>query len=138
MATVTRLAPHLQRILDSEYPRFSEIEMARRRTALEPALAEAGVDHLIVYGANRAGSGVQWLTQWPVTTEAACVFTPGRSDALFVQYVNHAPLARILADRAEVAWGGESTIRMAIAALEKRGARPDRIGLIGPLGASAR
>jgi Xaa-Pro aminopeptidase len=134
MATVTRLAPHLQRILDREYPRFSDAEMALRRAAVEAALAEAGLDHLIVYGANRAGSGVQWLTQWPVTTEAACVFTPGHPDALFVQYVNHAPLARILADRAEVAWGGESTIRTAIAALEKRGARPDRVGVIGPLG----
>ncbi len=128
------LAPRLQRILDTEYPRFSDAEMARRRAAVDAALAEAGLDHLIVYGANRAGSSVQWLTQWPVTTEAAGVFTPGLPDALFVQYFNHVPLARRLADRAEVAWGGESSIRLAIAALEKRAARPDRVGVIGPLG----
>ena len=76
---------------------------------------------------------VQWLTQWPVTAEAVGVFTPGKPDALFVQWVNHAPLARKLADRAEVAWGGESSIRAAIAALEARGARADRVGVIGPM-----
>src|SRR6185295_13136997 len=31
-------------------------------------------------------------------------------------------------------WGGESSIRAAIATLEARGARVDRVGVIGPLG----
>jgi Xaa-Pro aminopeptidase len=61
------------------------------------------------------------------------VLTPGQPDALFVQWINHAPLARKLADRAEVAWGGESSIGAAIAALEARGARADRVGVIGPI-----
>ena len=127
------LPPNLRRILDAEYPRFSDGEMTRRRAAVEAALAEAGCEHLVFCGANRAGSSVQWLTQWPVTTEAVGVFTPGKPDALFVQWINHAPLARKLADRAEVAWGGESSIRGAIAALEARGARADRVGVIGPM-----
>src|SRR5215204_2215832 len=115
------LPARLQRILDAEYPRYSDAEMARRRAAVEATLAEASCDHLVFCGANRAGSSVQWLTQWPVTAEAVGVLTPGEPDALFVQYVNHAALARRLADRAEVAWGGESSIRAAIAVLEKRG-----------------
>jgi Xaa-Pro dipeptidase len=127
------LPARLQRLLDAEYPRYSESEMARRHTAIEAALAQASCDHLVFCGANRAGSSVQWLTQWPVTAEAVGVLTPGEPDALFVQYVNHAPLARRLADRAEVAWGGESSIRAAIAVLEKRGARDGRIGVIGPM-----
>ena len=70
---------------------------------------------------------MQWLTQWPVTTEAIGVLSPGKPDALYVQYVNHAPLARKLADKAEIVeWGGESSIRKVIAALEKRGARRTR------------
>jgi Xaa-Pro aminopeptidase len=69
-----------------------------------------------------------------VTNEAVGVFSPGKPDALFVQYVNHAPLARKLADKAEtVEWGGESSIRRAIAMLEKRGARENRVGVIGPM-----
>ena len=127
------LPPNLRRILDAEYPRYSAPEMARRRAAIEAALAQAGCDHLVFCGANRAGSVVQWLTQWPVTAEAVGVLTPGQRDALFLQYVNHPPLAKKLADQAEVAWGGESSIAAAIAVLEKRGARVDRVGVIGPL-----
>jgi Xaa-Pro aminopeptidase len=127
------LPERLQRILDAEYPRYSDAEMARRRVAVEAVLAEASCDHLVFCGANRAGSSVQWLTQWPVTAEAVGVLTPGEPDALFVQYVNHAPLARRLADRAEVTWGGESSIRAAIAILDKRGAREGRVGVIGPM-----
>ena len=128
------LPPHLQRLLDAEYPRFSDAEMARRRAAMEAVLAEAGCEHLVFYGANRAGSSVQWLTQWPVTTEAIGVFSPGKPDALFVQYVNHAPLARKLADKAEIVeWGGESSIRKVIAELEKRGARENKVAVIGPM-----
>src|SRR5215213_75324 len=132
-APVVPLPARLQRILDAEYPRYSDAEMARRRAAAGATLAEAGCDALVFCGANRAGSSVQWLTQWPVTAEAVGVLTPGEPDALFVQYVNHAPMARRLADRAEVAWGGEYSIRAAIAVLEKRGARDGRIGVIGPM-----
>jgi Xaa-Pro dipeptidase len=127
------LPPRLKPILDAEYPRFSAAEMARRRAAVETALAAADCDHLVFYGANRAGSAVQWLTQWPVTVEAVGVFTPRERDALFVQWINHAPLARRLAAEAEVAWGGESSIRAAITALEKRGARENRVGVIGSM-----
>jgi Xaa-Pro aminopeptidase len=52
---------------------------------------------------------------------------------LFVQHVNHVPLARHLAAPAEVAWGGGSSIAATIAALERRAARPGRVGVIGPM-----
>jgi Xaa-Pro dipeptidase len=130
---VPPLPPRLRRIVEAEYPRYSADEMSRRRAAIEAALAEAGCDHLVFCGANRAGSAVQWLTQWPVTVEAIGVLTPRERDALFVQWINHAPLARRLAPDAEVAWGGESSIRAAIAVLEKRGAKENRVGVIGAM-----
>jgi len=116
------LPPRLKPLLEAEYPRFSAAEMVRRRAAVEAALSQVNCDHLVFYGANRAGSAVQWLTQWPVTVEAIGVFTPGECDALFVQWINHVPLAKRLASEAEVSWGGESSIRAALAALEQRGA----------------
>jgi Xaa-Pro aminopeptidase len=125
----------LARITAAEYPRFSESEMARRRGAVELLLAKADCDHLVFCGANRFGSIVQWLTQWPVTAEAVGVLTPRKRDALFVQYVNHAPQARILADKADVAWGGESSVAAASAVLEQRNAHRDRVATIGPLNA---
>src|SRR5882757_7683288 len=108
----------LQRIIEAEYPRFSAKEMERRRAAIKGALAETGCDHLVFCGANRFGSGVQWLTGWPVTAEAVGVFAPGRPDALFVQYHNHVPLARRLAGDSEVHWGGQSSVHEAAAELE--------------------
>lgn len=129
------LPPHLARTVEAEYPRFSDAEMARRRAAIETLLTQTEADHLVFCGANRFGSVVQWLTQWPVTAEAVGVLTPGKRDALFVQYVNHAPQARILADKADVAWGGESSIAAAIEVLEQRSARQDRVATIGPISA---
>jgi Xaa-Pro aminopeptidase len=126
---------HLARIVEAEYPRFTDAEMTRRRAAVEALLQQAECDHLVFCGANRFGSVVQWLTQWPVTAEAVGVFTPRECDALFVQYVNHAPQAQIIADKADVSWGGESSIAAAIKALERRGARQNRVATIGPVSA---
>jgi len=127
------LPPNLARIVAASLPRFSDAEMARRRAAVESLLGEYGCTHLVFCGANRFGSAVQWLTQWPVTAEAVGVLTPEKRDTLFVQYVNHAPQARIIADKADVAWGEESCIKAALAVLEQRASPQHRIGYIGPL-----
>ena len=127
------ISPHLRPLLDADYPRFSDAEMARRRRAVEAVLTDAGCGHLMFCGANRFGSAVQWLTGWPVTAEAIGVLTPGKRDALFVQYHNHVPQARRLAKDADVAWGGQSSIREAAAELERRGATSGKIAVVGPL-----
>lgn len=129
------LPSHLLRLIEAEYPRFSAAEMTRRRGAIETLLTQVDCDHLVFCGANRFGSVVQWLTQWPVTAEAVGVLTPRERDALFVQYVNHAPQAQILANQADVEWGGESSIAAAIRILEQRGARRDHVATIGPTSA---
>ena len=64
------LPPRLKPIVEAEYPRYSAAEMARRRAAVEGLLREADLDHLVFCGANRFGTAVQWLTGWPITTEA--------------------------------------------------------------------
>ncbi len=132
-SAVLKLSPHLRAIHEADYPRFSDAEMTRRRAAIEDLLRESSLDHLVFCGANRFGSAVQWLTGWPVTTEAVCVFTPGAADVMFVQHVNHAPLAQKIAARAEVSWGGGSSIAAAIEVLERRKAKRGRIGVIGPM-----
>jgi Xaa-Pro dipeptidase len=127
------LAPELRAIIAAEYPRFSPPEMARRRDAIAHAMAEAEVDHLLIYGMNRTGNIIQYLTQWPVLTEAAGVHTPGKRDCLYIHYYNHINQARRLAE-AQVEWGDQSAVGCAVAELERRGARKDRVGVIGPLG----
>jgi Xaa-Pro dipeptidase len=116
------------------YPRFSEAELERRRAALADALGEAGVEHALVYGANRTGSAVGWLTRWPVTREALVVHTPGERDVLLVNFYNHVPNAEQIATDADVRWAGPRPMETAIEELRRRGAAGQRVGVIGPLG----
>ena len=74
---------------DDLYPRFSQAEMARRREAVLETMGAAGVSHLVVYGADRSGTAVPWLTEWPTTQEAALLLSPGERPHLLVQHYNH-------------------------------------------------
>jgi Xaa-Pro dipeptidase len=116
------------------YPRFGDGEMARRRAALEAVMVEHDVAHVLVYGANRFGSAVGWLTRWPVTREALVVVTPGERDALFVDFYNHVPNAQRIATEADVRPAAPLGIAAAADELRARGAAGRRVGLIGPLG----
>jgi Xaa-Pro dipeptidase len=118
----------------SGYPRFSDAEMERRRDSLAEELAARGVQHAILYGANRAGPAIGWLTRWPVTREALCVFTPGERDLLLVNFYNHVPNAERIATEAEVRWAGPKPMVAAIEELRRREAGGGRVGVIGPLG----
>jgi Xaa-Pro dipeptidase len=108
--------------------------MTRRRDALAAELEAAGAGHAVVYGANKAGPAVGWLTRWPTTREALCVFTPGEQDLLLVNFYNHVPNAARIATEAEVRWAGPKPMATAIEELGRRGARGGRVAVIGPLG----
>ncbi|MET0696403.1 MAG: M24 family metallopeptidase [Acidimicrobiia bacterium] len=118
---------------DTLYPRFSDEEMTRRRRSIAEMMGAAGVSHLIVYGADRAGSAIPWLTEWPVTREAALLITPGEPPQLFVQHYNHLPNARRIASGCEVDWGEPSTIARLDEMLTARRRRGQRVGVLGPL-----
>jgi Xaa-Pro aminopeptidase len=126
--------------------------MARRRAALTDLLHEHGAGQALVYGLDRSGSAVEWLTGWPVTREAALLLRPGQRDVLFVCFNNHVPNARRLAPDADVRPGGASALDAALDALAGRArraapasgrahpahpGRPDRLGVIGPVPARA-
>lgn len=124
--------------LPSPPPPFSDRELARRRETLLALADEAGCSQVLVYGANRAGTGVAWLSRWPVTREAALLVAEGEVDQLRVQFHNHVPLARQLAAHVEVGWGGASTIATVAELLRRRGGRLVRLGVVGPLPFAAR
>ena len=115
------------------YPRFSEQEMRRRHEAVEAAMREREVEHLLVYGANRFGFGVGWLTRWPVTREAFVLVTPGRRDVLWVEFYNHVPNAERMATEADVRACEGRSIEHPLGELRRRGAAGARIGVTGPL-----
>jgi Xaa-Pro aminopeptidase len=108
--------------------------MRRRREALTATMAERDVDHVVLYGANRIGSAIAWLTRWPVTREAIVVLTPAERDLLLVSFYNHVPNAERIATEAEVRWAGTRPIETALGEFRRRGANGTRIGVVGPLG----
>jgi Xaa-Pro dipeptidase len=105
-STKSWLPEYLHQLVDADVPRFSDAEMTRRRSAVEKLMERRGVDHLVLYGLNRTGSVMFWLTGWPTSAEALAVLTPGRKDVVLIQYYNHVPLAVRIATRVEPRWGG--------------------------------
>jgi Xaa-Pro aminopeptidase len=121
----------------SGYPAFSGAEMTRRRDAIISLLGEHRASLALVYGFDRSGSAVPWLTGWPVTREAALLLRPGERDVLFVSYDNHVPNARRLAPAADVRPGGGSALATAMDWLAAQGPRPGRLAVIGPVPAGS-
>ena len=113
-------------------PDFSDAEIATRRARIEELAQQSDLDAVVVYGANRFGSAVPWLTGWPVTREAVVVLRPGRRPSLFVGFPNHVPNARRIARDVDVAGCGERTADTVLAALAD-GGDLSRVGTIGPV-----
>lgn len=91
------------------------------------------VPYALVYGANRSGSAISWLTGWPVTREAMLVVGPDEDDdLLLVSFFNHVPQARRLAT-VPVEYAGPRAVATALGVLAGRGPMPGRIGLAGAL-----
>jgi Xaa-Pro aminopeptidase len=120
-------------MVDHLYPRFSKEELARRRQSIVELMDAGGVSHLLAYGAERVGSAVPWLTEWPVTTEAALIFTPGETPLLLVNHYNHLPNARTIATDCDVEWGGPSMVTRVEEHLRARVTPGQRVGVLGPL-----
>jgi len=112
---------------------FSAAEMRRRREAFGREMECGGASHALVYGANRSGSAVSWLTGWPVTREALLVVSPDPGDdVLLVSYFNHVPQARRLS-ATRVEFAGPRVVATALDLLAARGRLPDWIGVVGAL-----
>jgi Xaa-Pro dipeptidase len=107
--------------------------MRRRRAAFGAELERSGVPYALVYGANRSGSTVSWLTGWPVTREALLIVAPEPDDdVLLVSFFNHVPQARRLSVT-RVEWAGARAAATALEVVAARGRLPARIGLAGAL-----
>jgi Xaa-Pro dipeptidase len=114
-------------------PGFSAVEMRRRRAAFGRELDRSGASYGLVYGANRSGSAVSWLTGWPVTREALLVVAPeAEDDVLLVSFFNHVPQARRLS-ATRVEWAGARAVATALDLMAARGRLPARIGVAGAL-----
>lgn len=101
--------------------------MTRRRGLVQDCAAERGLDAVVVYAANRAGSAVPWLTGWPVTREAVLVMRPAMQPVLLVGFANHVPNATRVAVDCDVRPCGESTAQTVQSLL----GQARRVGVMG-------
>lgn len=115
------------------FPGFSAAEFARRRRALEGVLARHGLPYGLLYGANRSGSAVPWLTGWQVTREAHVLVTPGEPDVLLVSFFNHVPEAARRVPAADVRFAGDRPAVTILELLRQRGAGRAPVGFVGAL-----
>jgi Xaa-Pro dipeptidase len=119
--------------LPPPFPGFSADELGRRRRALEDVMVAEGLDSVVLYGANRSGSAVSWLTEWPVTREAHVLVTRGEPDVLLVSFYNHVPEARRRAAAADVRFAGDDPAVGLVELLRDRGAAGRPVGFVGAL-----
>lgn len=113
------------------YPRFSDEEMARRFALTRGMMEREGLAALVVYGSLAGFGEVQYLSNFRVSREAVVVFPVEGDAALFVQFFNHVPTARRVAQLDDVRWGGEDIAATAAADVEQRGVGERRIGVVG-------
>ena len=130
-----RLPEIYRPIFEQNYPRFSDAEYARRHQALAKVMEAANLDHVLIVTSQNVGNATVWMTGWRGTTEALTLFKPGEPMTMWVEYYNHQPQCRQVAQGVDVRWGEEKGATLVANELVKRGAK--KVGVIGPLSASA-
>ena len=87
-------------------------KLARRRLALEsPVMAAEGLDHVVLYGANRSGSAVPG-SRSARSPARPMSWSPAAPDVLLVSFYNHVPEARRRATEADVRFAGDDPGRV--------------------------
>lgn len=122
----------------ADYPRFSEEEFERRRTAIREMMAENGVDALVVYGHSglnrRYQANVYYLANYMDHHHNYLVFfaDPAEETTLFIGLGSHVPTAVAWAEVDDVRSGGSDPARSVVDRIDGTAAAGGRIGLVGP------
>jgi Xaa-Pro aminopeptidase len=117
----------------SDFPCFSEAEMAARHAKVNALMERENLDGLLVYGAGRFASEIHWLTDWPGSREALVLFQQDRDPVVMLQLYNHVPMARVMSVIRDVRWAGANSAETVAKAMRERGLDGMRIGLVGSL-----
>jgi Xaa-Pro aminopeptidase len=117
----------------SDYPIFSDREIATRHQAVYRLIERENVDALLIYGAGRYASDVYWLSDWPSSREAYVLFQTGKEPAILLQLFNHFPMAKVMSVITDVRWAGANTTNSVLDLIRERGLESKKIGLVGAL-----
>jgi Xaa-Pro aminopeptidase len=117
----------------SLYPRFSDIEISRRRDLVAEFIGARGLDGLVVFGwsasSRTAQADVYYLSGYMGMRDNYVVFSRQGESVLFAQSYNHVPNAGTVSFLDDVRWGGVDNGATVGAELLVRGVR--RIGVVG-------
>jgi len=117
----------------SDYPTFSNQEIARRHNAVYKLMEREGVDALLVYGSGRYASDIYWLSDWPSSREAYALFENGKEPVILMQLFNHYPMAKVMSVIKDVRWAGANTGNSVVELIHERGLERNKIGLVGSI-----
>lgn len=117
----------------SQFPRFSEPEMADRHRRVAAFMEDQKLDAVLFYGTGRFTTDVYWLSDWPGGREAYVLFQAGAEPLMIVQLFNHMPMARVLSVIEDVRWAGANTAATMSDILGERGLSGKRVGLVGSI-----
>jgi len=117
----------------SDYPTFSDAELARRRKAVENLMEQEGMDALLIYGTGRYASDIYWLTDWPSSREAYLLLQPGKEPVVLMQLFNHFPMARVMSIVKDVRWAGANTASNLLELVRERNLETKKLGLVGAI-----
>src|ERR687898_1324629 len=117
----------------SDYPTFSDGEIATRHQAVYRLMEQENVDALLVYGSGRYASDVYWVSDWPSSREAYVLFQTGKEPVILLQLFNHFPMAKVMSVIKDVRWAGANTTTSVLELIRERGLDSKRIGLVGSI-----
>ena len=117
----------------TDYPIFSDQEIARRHNAVYSLMEQEGVDALLVYGSGRYASDVYWLSDWPSSREAYVLLQSGKEPVILMQLFNHYPMAKVMSVIKDVRWAGANTGNSVVELIRERGLGEKKLGLVGSI-----
>ncbi|MDH3242236.1 MAG: M24 family metallopeptidase [Alphaproteobacteria bacterium] len=115
----------------SDFPRFSNEEMAARHAKVAGLMEAQNFDAVLFFGSGRFASDIYWLTDWPGSREAYVLFQRGEAPVVVLQLYNHVPMARVLSVIEDVRWAGANTARTVGELLVSRGLKGAKVGVVG-------
>jgi Xaa-Pro aminopeptidase len=117
----------------TDYPTFSDQEIARRHGAVYNLMEQEEVDALLAYGSGRYASDIYWLSDWPSSREAYVLFQKDKEPVILMQLFNHYPMAKVMSVIKDVRWAGANTGNSVVELIRERGLEGKQIGLVGSI-----
>jgi Xaa-Pro dipeptidase len=115
------------------YPTFSTAEIGRRHDLVREALRSDDLSCLVLYGAGRFDSDVQYLSNWPGGREAFVILPAEQPAVLLAQLFNHVPMAEELSLIADTRWAGPESVASVAEMLGRLTGPRARVALAGGL-----